>query len=990
MGKLDDYKHFFDMYTERYGKQTVVLYQQGLFHEIYGVDNETEKIGNVSEIANLLGIKETRANTKILENNRSNPQMAGFNSVYLDERVDKLVSYGYTVVVVNQVPNTNPIQREVAYIESPSTRIGTSTSSAGTVGACADPYLVSVYMDRSFNHSTKQYYSYIGMAAIDVTTGESYYYESNSTPSDPTLADDDLTRFMQSFNPVEVLLNTKPRPTTDKDISEQVQRWGFRLKDDETSLKPTVFLDTVTDSFKMTKIAFQEEFLGKYFSDRGHLDPIEYIGMTQYEMARIAFIYLLDFCSGHNKRLLTGLSIPKLWTSIGTMVLDNSSIIQLAIIENYYLQQRCESVVGMLSRYTHTAMGRRLLRDRIINPIIDHKELQHRYGMIDYVHKIGLVTEHNAFYKIHDIDRLCRKLVLGTLTPAELHTLDSSLLKIHNILEPVQAQAQAQAQLDARYQLRPLELRKAYTDIIDIDEAGRCTVTENMQDSIFRLGYSSDIDQLSAKIRNHNRVRDVLCQKFSDLITPGSNHCTYKEDTTGQSCYCSVTKVRFQKLQSNFPTDGLHFTVDGREYTLLWTDLAVDTRNKSNVKITINLLDQILAELQSDTNNLRQLSIKLYVDTLSKIHATIGSELKQLACRIGELDLYCGMYTVANEHNYCKPELLEDQGHSCVDAVRLRHPLIERDRAYVPQTLKLGQQWDQCGILLYGVNQTGKSCTMKSVGVAVIMAQAGFYVPAESFRLCPFRLLTTRILGNDNISRGLSTFAVEMIELRSILTRCNSYSLNLGDEVCHGTESASAASLVAASIRHLSKHRACFIFATHLHGVSKMDEVLELDNVKHYHLTIDFDGDRIVYNRLMLPGSGLGLYGIEVAKHLKLPDSVLEDAYRIRNKYYNDDAGGRIADLKASKYNSKVVMGKCRVPNCERKATQTHHIRHQASGLSVDGMHKNCKDNLVPICDFHHDMTHAHTGQSVLVIHGYGADGQLECKIRPRIGTLNA
>lgn len=981
MGRLEEYEQFLTKYIEIYGNRTVVLYQMGKFHEIYGVDNDKEKVGNVAEIAALLGIKETRVNTSILDNNRQNPQMAGFNSVNLDERVDKLVNYGYTVVVVNQIPGTKPLQRAVAYIESPSTRISNEPS--------GDPFLVSIYLDRAYNRSASRYYSYIGMAAMDTTTGESSFYESNSTVSDPTLAEDDLTRFLQSFNPVEIVLNRSARvrdsqPGTAQgtaqgagiesdSLDSQVHKWGFRLKNESwgtgIGLKPTVFTDT---GDQVTKLSYQEEFLGRYFTNRGHLDPSEFLGMAQYDMARIAYIYLLDFCSNHNARILTGLSPPKLWNTGNTMVLDTSSIVQLNIIESYYDRNRQDqdSVVSMLSKYVRTAMGRRLLRDRLINPITDPVELRNRYDKI--TNSADLETKHKSFSKIRDLDRLNRKMALGTLTPAELYILNETLNIAYSCTDVL-------ADIP--------DIQSAYLDIVNIEEAGKCTVTDNMQDSIFKLGYNADIDQLSSQIRNVNRVRDILCQKLSDLIAPGSSYCKYKEDLTGQNCYCSVTKAQFKKLESNFPAKGLVFVVAGKEYQVPWTELDLDTRNKSNVKFSIVLLDNLLRQQSEDIDSLRQLSIKLYTELLIRLQTVIGERLKAVSSAIGELDLNCGMYRCAISNNYCKPELIEADC-SCLNAVRLRHPLVERDHAYIPQNLQLGKD-GQLGILLYGVNQTGKSCTMKSVGVATIMAQAGLFVPAEQFKLCPYQLLTTRILGNDNISRGLSTFAVEMLELRSILTRCNSHTLSLGDEVCHGTESASAVALVAASILHMAKQGTSFIFATHLHELSKMEEITSLDTVKHYHLTIDFDGDKIIYNRVMLPGSGLGLYGIEVAKHLKLPSNVLENAYQIRNKYFSTGTdAAKLSELKESRYNHKKVMSVCKVPDCTQTATQTHHIRHQAAGKSIEGMNVNNPDNLVPICDYHHDMTHGKAGDQILVIFGYGADQTLDCKVRKKVTSL--
>lgn len=975
MGRLEDYKEFLDTYNIQYGTKTVVLYQFGKFHEIYGVDNGKEKIGNVTEIANLLGIKETRVSTAILENSRSNPQMAGFNSVNLDERVDKLVDHGYTVVVVNQVPGTKPIKREVAYIQSPST--STSSSFVNT-----DPYLVSIYMDSALNRSTGRQYSYIGMSAIDTTTGNSYFYEAASSPADPTLAEDNLTRFIQSFNPVELALNTSQKAET-MDNREQVHKWGFRLKDEiGSSLCPTVYTNTYTGLIK--GIAYQEEFLGKYFPDRGHLDPLEFLGMTCYDAARLSYMYLLDFCSKHNTRLLIGLSPPKLWNNNNNMILDTSSIIQLNIIESYYNQQKQRSVISMLSKYTRTQMGRRVLRNRVLNPITGIETLNERYQKIKLA--ANYTDIHTEFSYIRDIDRLYRRMALGSMTPMELYILNSSLDVAYEVLHHTQELSTANCD-----HIR--NIQGAYLDIVDIEQAGKCSITENMQDSIFKLGYNEEIDEISEKIRLATKIREVLCEQLSTLIAPGSTYCKYKEDQKGDSCYCVVTKAQFKKLQGNFPETGLDFIVHGSStsYHIAWSDFHIDTRNKSNVKFELPLLNQLLREQQKNIQTLRQYSIKLYLELLNSLCHSIGPQLQEISRCIAEVDLYLGMAMAADDNCYCCPEIIPEKDNmgSSLDAVRLRHPLIERERSYVPQSIQLGNQHQQTGMLLYGVNQTGKSCTMKSVGIAIIMAQAGLFVPAERFTYTPYNLLTTRILGNDNISRGLSTFAVEMIELRSILTRCTKYSLNLGDEVCHGTESASAVALVAASIRHMSNMNACFIFATHLHELSKMQEVKELGNVKHYHLTIDFKDDEIIYNRIMKPGSGLGLYGIEVAKHLRLPALVLEEAYKIRNKYFSNLEQPSLDDLKSSHYNTNVVRSVCRVPECKARATQTHHIRHQAAGQSIDGMHKNNKDNLVPICNYHHDMTHGHgNSETVLVIFGYKPNGELDCTTRKKIQSL--
>ncbi len=485
-------------------------------------------------------------------------------------------------------------------------------------------------------------------------------------------------------------------------------------------------------------------------------------------------------------------------------------------------------------------------------------------------------------------------------------------------------------------------------------------------------------------------------------MAKGSSHCKYKEDLIGDgSCYCSLTKPQYKKLQDGLKlANVLEITVDGEGYTISQKDLQVDDRNKTNVKIRIELFNDLYEKIQNNISKLRALSIQLYRELLVQLTSDL-SMLNMIARSVGEIDLYRSLAQHAMKYKYCKPVIAGTDGStestegtdninkgSSLHATGLRHPLVERNSIYVAQNITLDEE--HTGILLYGVNQSGKSCTMKSVGIAVIMAQAGMYVPADSFIYSPYTTLMTRILGNDNADKGLSTFAVEMMELRSILTRNNNRTLVLGDELCHGTESASAVSLVAASIMHLSEHRTLFIFATHLHELSNMEEITTLHNICQYHLTISFDpedGETIIYNRLMKKGSGTGLYGVEVAKHLKIPQHVVEKAYSIRNKYYNK------AEVSTkSSYNSDVIVNKCKIPLCDKAATQTHHIMFQSesdkNGL-IGAVHKNNAKNLIPLCDHHHDMVHHGVDGQELVIFGYGLDGRVNCEMRKTVGSLN-
>jgi DNA mismatch repair protein MutS len=303
----------------------------------------------------------------------------------------------------------------------------------------------------------------------------------------------------------------------------------------------------------------------------------------------------------------------------------------------------------------------------------------------------------------------------------------------------------------------------------------------------------------------------------------------------------------------------------------------------------------------------------------------------------------------------------------------LRHCLIEhlqQNEIYVANDLAIGVANGNSGILLYGTNAVGKTSFIRAIGIAVIMAQAGLYVPCSSFEYYPYKYIFTRILGNDNIFKGLSTFAVEMSELRTILRLADEKSLILGDELCSGTESISATSIFVAGIRQLHEKKSAFIFATHLHEIIHYEEIRELSDVVLKHMAVIFDREKgiLVYDRKLRDGPGDNMYGLEVCKSLNLPNSFLELAHNIRMKYH--PVSGSILSLKTSHYNSKKILGICEICK-EEMGEEVHHLQHQADA-DEDGIikiknlapfHKNKVANLVTLCEKCHDKIHDGSNQ---------------------------
>jgi DNA mismatch repair protein MutS len=316
-------------------------------------------------------------------------------------------------------------------------------------------------------------------------------------------------------------------------------------------------------------------------------------------------------------------------------------------------------------------------------------------------------------------------------------------------------------------------------------------------------------------------------------------------------------------------------------------------------------------------------------------------------------------------YKYCRPIIQDKDAKSYVKMKGLRHVLIEhieKNELYVTNDIELGLE--NQGILLFGTNAVGKTSLIKSIGVCIIMAQAGLYVPCDSMIYYPYEYLFTRIIGNDNIFKGLSTFGVEMSELRVILNKCNKNSLILGDELCSGTEIDSALSIFTAGLETMYSRGSSFIFATHFHQIQYFDEIKQMSKLSLKHLRVKYNHElkKLVYDRKLADGAGESIYGLEVCKSLHLPDDFLKRAHEIRGKFINQPS---ILSLKTSAHNREKIRGVCEI--CKKTiGTEIHHLQYQRNA-DKDGhikhFHKNHLANLVSICELCH--THIHDSDSV-------------------------
>ena len=338
-----------------------------------------------------------------------------------------------------------------------------------------------------------------------------------------------------------------------------------------------------------------------------------------------------------------------------------------------------------------------------------------------------------------------------------------------------------------------------------------------------------------------------------------------------------------------------------------------------------------------------------------EIYDTFSDSLYYTANKIAYLDFVFSGAITAKKLGYCKPKIENNYNHSYFDAKNLRHPIVERineDFEYKPHNISLGK--DNIGILLYGINSSGKSTLMKSIGLNIIMAQIGYFVSASEFTYYPYNTLMTRISGMDNIFKGMSSFMVEMMELIAILKRNDSNTLVLGDEICRGTEEKSANIIVTYMLEVLEKFNSSFITATHLHQIAEMESVKNLKKVKSMHLKVEYDDEnqKLIYSRTLCEGQGDKYYGVQVAKYLMRNDDFNKRTKELEEEYEN-------INIKKSRYNANVLMTCCEICNSNQKL-EYHHINFQkdfTDGILNDNPHikKDAKYNGVVLCQTCHD-----------------------------------
>ncbi len=918
----------------------------GTFFEVYEVNNEEDQIGKAKEIAELLNIQLTRKNKNILENSKENPIMAGVPAISFEKHLARIISeQKYTIVVIRQKGIPPKVVRYLDNVISPGTNFDfVIDQDENNVTSLVVEQIKGIYL--------------VGYSAIDVTTGKCYYNEVHGTSEDKFYALDEVFNYMNMHKTNEIVVTFTDSSIDQKEVIDYLE---LKLKTFHIgSFKP--------------KVNYQNELFKNVFNIQSLLTPIEHLDMERSILSCESLAILIDFVIGHDSNIVQKLSLPVKLDVSKYIYLGNNALEQLNIIETTHNP----SLIKLMNN-TSTAMGKRLLKERLTHPVKDTKELLRRYGLSKELYDYHAPIE-NELANIYDIERLTRRIKLERLHPFELNYLYDSLLSIKEVVAFME---------NYKFMTPPCSSADLSMFINSIDETFDLSICgkymlKDVDSNMVCGGINTKIDELNAE-------NDILYSKLEILRKHIASYLKSSDDSLininrldKEGFFISLTKNRYNQIKEELSNS--HIIVDDDLYLFKDFNIKVQT---TSVKIFCKLTEDISDKFVHNLRKIIELNKHVFKEKLSEFEKKFANLLEELVQFIAEIDLTVSNIKTAKKYNYTCPKIVKaNDDENFLELVDLRHPIIEANEdqgIYVPNDIILGQlayaskehkdnviiknsnptsvkDNKMHGVLLYGINSSGKSSLMKSIGIAVILAQAGFYVPAKSMRFSIFDAVYTRISGADNIAKGLSSFAVEMLELKNIFNRATKKSLVLGDEISHSTETMSGLSIVASAILKLAKLQSIFVFATHLHQLPEIKEIEELKNIIALHLSVMYkdDEDKLIFDRKLANGSGSSMYGLEYARSLHMDKEFLQVANTIRKRVTDDyDKIERLTQRKTSKYNKNVYASSCVI--CGKACDDVHHIKEQARANKdgfIEHINQNHKYNLIPLCKEHHKMVH--------------------------------
>ena len=796
-------QHYLDM-KEKY-KDCILFYRLGDFYEMFFDD----AINVSKELELTLTGKECGQEERA--------PMCGIPYHAADSYIAKLIANGHKVAICEQLEDPKlakgMVKRDVIRVVTPGTVI-----EANLLEDKKNNYIMSIYKNGI----------YYGLTACDVTTGDLRTTEIKETNNFTALLDE-----ISKYSPAELVVNPMMY-----DCSEEIAKIKERFDVYITRLEEKEFTDNYEALSVKYKIVDDEE------------KPVEDLSkyMLSVGATNALFTYLLDT----QKNNLDHINKIVLYSVTKYMSLDINARRNLEITEKLRDKTKKGTLLWVLDK-TATAMGGRLLRNWLNNPLINVEKINKRLDAVaelkDNIILRGEISDN--LKKVYDIERLAGKISYGSANGRDLISLKSSAKQLPEI-KKILSQAKSSMLMELYSELDTLD--DVY-DIIDktiVDEPP-ISVKEG---GLIKLGYDEEIDKLKT------------------ATTDGKNWIINLEAEEREKTGIKGLKVGFNKVFGYYievTKSNISLVPDRyiRKQTLTGGERYITEELK-------NLENQILGAEEKVVN----LEYNVFVEVRDKIEAQI-ERVQKSAGIIATLDCLCSLATVAEDQNYVRPEVDES---GVLDIKDGRHPVIEKilpSGSFVQNDTYLDESENRLAIIT-GPNMAGKSTYMRQVALITLMAQIGSFVPASYARIGVVDKIFTRVGASDDLSMGQSTFMVEMMEVAQILKEATANSLVILDEIGRGTSTYDGLSIAWAVAEYISDKEKCgakTLFATHYHELTDLENKLE--GVKNYSIAVKEKGEDIIFLRKIVKGGTDESYGVHVAKLAGVPQTVTKRANEI-------------------------------------------------------------------------------------------------------------
>lgn len=755
--------------------------------------------------------------------------MCGVPYHAVDSYLSRLVQKGYKVAIAEQMEDPKLakglVKREVIRVVTP----GTITS-AQALDETKNNYLMGiVYLDDK-----------MGVSVADITTGDFLVTEVSSERS--------LFDEIHKFAPAEIICN------------DAFVMSGISLDDMKNRYHFTV--STLDAHF------FQDENCRRILREHFKVASLEGLGLGDYDCGVIASGAVLQYLYETQKNTLDHLTTIVSYASGNFMILDSSTRRNLELLETMREKQKRGSLLWVLDK-TRTAMGARLLRNWIEQPLINKEDILKRQQAIEELNLNYISREELGEYlnPIYDLERLISRISYKSANPRDLLAFCGSIEMvpyIKTLLKEFTSEnlKVLEGQLDGLEDLKDL-ISRAIVDEPPI------TVREG---GIIREGFSEEADRLrQAKTEGKTWLAELEAQE--------------RENTGIKSL-----KVKYNRVF------GYYF-----EVTNSFKDLVPDyfIRKQTLTNAERYTTDK-LKDLESVILGAEDKLFSLEYDLFCQVRDAVGAQvvrIQQTARAIAEIDVYASLSTVATRNNYVKPSINE---RGTIQIKGGRHPVVEkmmRDDLFVANDTCLDNGKNRISIIT-GPNMAGKSTYMRQTALIVLMAQIGSFVPADQANIGICDRIFTRVGASDDLASGQSTFMVEMTEVANILRNATRNSLLILDEIGRGTSTFDGLSIAWAVVEHISNTKllgAKTLFATHYHELTELEGIMS--GVNNYCIAVKEQGDDIVFLRKIVKGGADKSYGIQVAKLAGVPDSVLNRAKELVEELSNADLATRAKEI---------------------------------------------------------------------------------------------